>query len=316
MLVRRVNTTSRRSHPEPRGGWRVVPRRTWRLAALLAVPLVALAGTFLAADPSFHVTFDVPDVVDAGGDTPIRTEAVVILHTSGLEPGELGANEWTLFVRSTGCRTVDAELSSTVRDLLGRNFFAVIDIACECPGGFNGVISSVVMSLNEPISLPPAESPHDLLRVVLEAPPLVGGECQECALALVEEDNCGMCHRGQPVDNFIGQAGRGFVPTHDERRFEFCPTSFRRGDCNDDGDVNISDAVCALNWLFLGAPDPGCIAATNTNGDAAVDISDATFLLNHLFLGGAAPVSPYPDCGPGTFPADRESCETPPESCQ
>ena len=91
--------------------------------------------------------------------------------------------------------------------------------------------------------------------------------------------------------------------------------TFLRGDCNDDGDVDLSDAVCTLNWLFLGGPAPGCLAATNTNGDAAVDLSDPVSLLNHLFLGGPAPEQPFPDCG--LMAVDSElGCGTPPASCQ
>ena len=91
---------------------------------------------------------------------------------------------------------------------------------------------------------------------------------------------------------------------------------FRRGDCNDDGAVDIADAVCILNWLFVGEATPGCVAATNTNGDDAADITDATYLLNHLFSGGAAPAQPFPDCGPGMLPADVELGCTNPPNCQ
>ncbi len=91
---------------------------------------------------------------------------------------------------------------------------------------------------------------------------------------------------------------------------------FRRGDCNDDGAVDISDGVCILTWLFLGGATPGCVAVTNTNGDEHADISDATYVLNHLFLGGPAPVAPYLACGPGALPMDEETCETPPSRCQ
>src|SRR5690606_4977331 len=91
---------------------------------------------------------------------------------------------------------------------------------------------------------------------------------------------------------------------------------FLRGDCNDDGRVDISDAICILDYLFLGGGAPDCIAATNVNGDAGNDISDATYLLNHLFLGGLAPVAPYPTCGAGTLPRDAETCETVPSSCE
>ncbi len=92
------------------------------------------------------------------------------------------------------------------------------------------------------------------------------------------------------------------------------PSRFRRGDCTGDGNVDIADATCALNWLFAEAPVPGCLAALNTNGDNTVDLADPVFLLNFLFAGGPAPVDPFPDCGPGMLPADAElGCET---SCQ
>ena len=42
---------------------------------------------------------------------------------------------------------------------------------------------------------------------------------------------------------------------------------FRRGDSNGDGDVNISDPVHILNWLFAGGPAPKCLASANANGD-------------------------------------------------
>ena len=33
--------------------------------------------------------------------------------------------------------------------------------------------------------------------------------------------------------------------------------------CNDDGEVDLSDAVCNLDWLFANKATPGCIAALN-----------------------------------------------------
>jgi hypothetical protein len=90
---------------------------------------------------------------------------------------------------------------------------------------------------------------------------------------------------------------------------------FIRGDCNDDGNVDLGDAVCVLNWLFRGGPTPDCIAATNTDGVGPVGLTDPIYLLNHLFRGGPAPVAPYPGCGIGTLPEDEGTCEKPPENC-
>jgi hypothetical protein len=93
-----------------------------------------------------------------------------------------------------------------------------------------------------------------------------------------------------------------------------CPGAsvpFRRGDPNDDGTANLSDAVYILNWLFSGASTPGCVSAANVNGDEGTNLSDAIYLLGFLFLGGSPPAGPFPACGPGTLPSDPASgCRT------
>ena len=93
--------------------------------------------------------------------------------------------------------------------------------------------------------------------------------------------------------------------------------SFVRGDCNGDAEINISDASCTLNWLFLGGREPGCVAVGNTNGDGEIDISDVSYLLNHLFLGGAPLAQPYPTCGPPSLPTDMAlGCQALSDSCK
>jgi hypothetical protein len=92
--------------------------------------------------------------------------------------------------------------------------------------------------------------------------------------------------------------------------------AFVRGGCNDDGMVDVSDALCALSGLFLGQAIR-CRAALDVNGDGAVDVSDPIVLLSHLFLGGVQPAPPYPACGPGERPTDEAlGCAEPPASCQ
>ncbi len=80
---------------------------------------------------------------------------------------------------------------------------------------------------------------------------------------------------------------------------------FRRGDCNDDGTVNISDAVFSLGSLFLAAGDPACDDACDSNDDGTVDISDAINTLGVLFLGsGVVPPPGMTECG--VDPTDDE----------
>lgn len=80
---------------------------------------------------------------------------------------------------------------------------------------------------------------------------------------------------------------------------------FRRGDCNNNGTVDISDAVSTLASLFIGEVDPDCDDACDSNDDGAMDISDAVATLGVLFLGrGLIPLPGMTECG--VDPTDDE----------
>jgi hypothetical protein len=72
---------------------------------------------------------------------------------------------------------------------------------------------------------------------------------------------------------------------------------FVRSDSNSDGEVDVSDAVDVLFYIFAGGSPPACLAAVNANGDLALDISDAIFILEFLFLEMREPPPPFPGCG-------------------
>ncbi|MEM7263728.1 MAG: hypothetical protein AAF488_17200 [Planctomycetota bacterium] len=71
---------------------------------------------------------------------------------------------------------------------------------------------------------------------------------------------------------------------------------FIRGDANQNGGIEIADAVTILDSLFSGGT-LACERSADANDDNALDISDAIFALTFLFASGAAPQAPYPDCG-------------------
>ncbi|MBI4606232.1 MAG: hypothetical protein HY721_30055 [Planctomycetes bacterium] len=75
-------------------------------------------------------------------------------------------------------------------------------------------------------------------------------------------------------------------------------TPFRRGDANEDDKVDLSDGVTILSYLFRGATTI-CLDAADTEVNQELNITDAIFLLQFLFLGGPAPRAPFPDCGLG-----------------
>ena len=85
---------------------------------------------------------------------------------------------------------------------------------------------------------------------------------------------------------------------------------FRRGDVTADGAVNLSDAVFALNYLFLAASAPSCEDTADSDDNGTVNLSDVVFLLNAIFLGGAPLSPPSLDCAPDPTHDDPLDCLT------
>jgi hypothetical protein len=61
----------------------------------------------------------------------------------------------------------------------------------------------------------------------------------------------------------------------------------RRGDMDLDGELNITDAISLLGFLFLGSASPLCAPVADANADGEVNISDPVNILSFLFLGAA-----------------------------
>ena len=75
--------------------------------------------------------------------------------------------------------------------------------------------------------------------------------------------------------------------------------SFRRGDADRNRTVAINDAVAILNALFGEAGGLACEDAGDVDDDGIVNLTDAVRILRWLFLDDAMPVAPGPfDCGP------------------
>ncbi|HVR76707.1 MAG TPA: dockerin type I domain-containing protein [Planctomycetota bacterium] len=71
------------------------------------------------------------------------------------------------------------------------------------------------------------------------------------------------------------------------------PGTFTRGDASRDGNVNLTDAVAVLSYLYGGAPI-GCEAAADLDRDERVTLTDALYLLHFNFAGGPPPPPPFP----------------------
>ncbi|MEC9477286.1 MAG: aryl-sulfate sulfotransferase [Planctomycetota bacterium] len=86
---------------------------------------------------------------------------------------------------------------------------------------------------------------------------------------------------------------------------------FVRGDANDDGNLNIADAVSILQYLFSNG-FLNCLQSSDLNDDESLDISDAVSLLQVLFGSGNTIPAPTGSCGldptPGGLSCDSSLC--------
>ena len=85
--------------------------------------------------------------------------------------------------------------------------------------------------------------------------------------------------------------------------------SFVRGDGNADGRVDFSDVIPILGYLF-GDGGTDCPDALDTNDDGTLNITDAIRLVRFLFFGEFAPSAPFPDSGMDGTPDQLGECET------
>jgi hypothetical protein len=88
----------------------------------------------------------------------------------------------------------------------------------------------------------------------------------------------------------------------------------RRGDVDQSGALDITDAIQLLGYLFLGTAAPPCADAADADDNGTHDITDAIRILGYLFLGSAPPAAPGPDgCGldptEDLLPACGEGCQ-------
>jgi hypothetical protein len=73
---------------------------------------------------------------------------------------------------------------------------------------------------------------------------------------------------------------------------------FVRGDADLDSQINITDAVVVLLYLFAGSTQPrDCRDAMDVDDNGALEVTDAMRILGYLFLDAAPPAAPFPACG-------------------
>lgn len=84
---------------------------------------------------------------------------------------------------------------------------------------------------------------------------------------------------------------------------------FRRGDADHSGELDLTDAIFTLGYMFLAGDKPSCLDAADVDDSGEIDLSDPIYLLSRLFQGGPAIPAPGPDpCGPDPTADGLEPC--------
>ena len=259
---------------------------------------------FALEGPSEFVVLDVDATVDG--------EFVVTMTPLGevRESRFGGAQGWTLGVAAAGCTIVRATVAGTAgaEARLGPpglmvSGFELTELASD--GDVRGMISAVVLSAVQPITLP-VDRPSPICRLFVEAM-LPAGRAEGVARLTFRDRLRGT---GQPVTNEVNWQSRPVRPLPIDRSFRLLSgvRDHRRGDANGDGRVDISDSVAVLSYLFLGATTPGCLDAADVDDSGDLDITDGASINIFLFLGGTAPPEPGPFACGGDPTPDALGC--------
>ena len=163
-------------------------------------------------------------------------------------------------------------------------FYNYSEIVGSEQGSEVGFISAVVLSFVAPAHLE-AERFNSLARLtyrVGEIPP--GG-----TMVRFVADELRPVPDSPAVGIQIEVGGGGGAPStlvHGKLEIPF--TGFLRGDVNDSGALEVTDAINFLTWMFLGGPAPGCMDAADADNNGTLGLSDGINILTFLFGGGDA----------------------------
>ena len=200
----------------------------------------------------------------------------------GLSP-EFATTRATVAAREPDGRRLDASFERT----------SVLD--SQSGGATAGVVSSVMLSWFEPVSLPRLGS-WAVLRGGFSVRP---GD-PPARIRIQQPDEPGYPGAGQTVRTMVIVGDHVDAPLVDSVTLSVVasPARFRRGDSNGDGIVDIADASHLFGCLFLGSDCTRCPDAADSNDDGTLDVSDGIRTLGGLFLGFPLPPTPgVQDCG-------------------
>ncbi len=118
-----------------------------------------------------------------------------------------------------------------------------------------------------------------------------GSDTIDCQFVTVEDLEVGLYEADIMINS--NDPGNPSWPVH--AQLEVLPLiTYICGDANGDDEVNVSDAVYIVNFVFVSGQAPDPMESADVNCDTEVNVSDAVYIINSIFAGGPAPCSDCP----------------------
>ena len=139
------------------------------------------------------------------------------------------------------------------------------------------------------------------------------GDWENSGVTDLQFEDRSLTDNSPPIGNVVGVCGVVYTPdlSTPSAQIEIikgpAQPLFIRGDCSNQGSINIQDAVLMLNYLFSGTEIP-CEDACDADDDGLLNLVDPLFDL--MFIMGLGPMPPAPAvvCGADPTP-DSISCD-------
>ncbi len=206
--------------------------------------------------------------VDVVAMTPAELSAVSIAltHDAALELADIVSDDTASAGAEFAAASIDAAADSATFSVVMRSGEA----GPTLPAGDAVVVGRLVVDVANDVAVG-TRAAVDLVDAVDSDPDTESG--------LVRAD--GVSIRPELIDGAVVIGGRTFL----------------RGDANGDTQVNLSDALYVLNFLFTAGPAIACEDAADANDDGVVNLSDGVYTLAYLFQGGPVIPEPFPEAG-------------------